>query len=191
MTAFIVEKASRGTWAQKLDKLGMRGSNTYPLFFDDCEVPPKTCSAASRQRQNVLMSGLDYERAVLSGGPLGIMAAAWMSSCPTCTTQAVRGHRRIPADAGQGRRHVLRPGNACRAYVYAVGPPATAPTMHARCARTPPAPSSTRPKGDLDGRRGDPDAGGVGYTNEYPTGRLWRDANSTKSAPAPPRSAAC
>ncbi|MBS0318483.1 MAG: acyl-CoA dehydrogenase family protein, partial [Proteobacteria bacterium] len=76
MTAFIVEKGFKGFSAgTKLDKLGMRGSNTFPLFFDNCEVPEENVMGGEGNGAKVLMSGLDYERAVLSGGPLGIMAA--------------------------------------------------------------------------------------------------------------------
>ncbi|MBN8284444.1 acyl-CoA dehydrogenase family protein, partial [Zoogloea sp.] len=76
MTAFIVEKGFKGfTHGSHLDKLGMRGSNTYPLFFDDCEVPEENVLGGVGNGTKVLMSGLDYERAVLCGGPLGIMAA--------------------------------------------------------------------------------------------------------------------
>src|SRR6476660_710657 len=76
MTAFIVEKGFKGFSAgTKLDKLGMRGSNTFPLFFDNCEVPEENILGGEGNGAKVLMSGLDYERAVLSGGPLGIMAA--------------------------------------------------------------------------------------------------------------------
>ena len=74
ITAFLVEKGFAGfSTAQKLDKLGMRGSNTCELVFQDCEVPEENVLGAGRQGVNVLMSGLDYERAVLAAGPLGIM----------------------------------------------------------------------------------------------------------------------
>src|SRR4051794_8382587 len=76
ITAFLIEKGMRGfSTAQKLDKLGMRGSNTCELVFENCEVPPENILAEEGRGVNVLMSGLDYERAVLAGGPLGIMAA--------------------------------------------------------------------------------------------------------------------
>ncbi|HZI84427.1 MAG TPA: acyl-CoA dehydrogenase family protein, partial [Casimicrobiaceae bacterium] len=76
ITAFIVEKGTRGfSTAQKLDKLGMRGSNTCELVFEDCELPTENVLSEEGQGVNVLMSGLDYERAVLAGGPLGIMAS--------------------------------------------------------------------------------------------------------------------
>src|SRR5260221_7414884 len=76
ITAFLIEKGMPGfSTAQKLDKLGMRGSNTCELVFEDCEVPAENILAEEGRGVNVLMSGLDYERAVLAGGPLGIMAA--------------------------------------------------------------------------------------------------------------------
>jgi len=76
ITAFIIEKGFKGlSFGNKLDKLGMRGSNTYPVFFEDCEVPAENVLGKEGGGVKVLMSGLDYERAVLSGGPLGIMAA--------------------------------------------------------------------------------------------------------------------
>ena len=109
MTAFIVEKGFQGfSHGTHLDKLGMRGSNTYPLFFEDCEVPAENVLGGEGNGVKVLMSGLDYERAVLSGGPLGIMAACMdvVVALPA-RPQAVRpGDRRIPAHAGQGGRHV-------------------------------------------------------------------------------------
>jgi isovaleryl-CoA dehydrogenase len=82
ITALLIEKGMKGfTTAQKLDKLGMRGSNTCELVFQDCEVPEENVLSEEGRGVNVLMSGLDYERAVLAGGPLGIMDA-----CPTCTS---------------------------------------------------------------------------------------------------------
>src|SRR5207253_3064586 len=76
ITAFLVEKGMKGfSTAQKLDKLGMRGSNTCELVFEDCELPAENVLSEEGQGVNVLMSGLDYERAVLAGGPLGIMVA--------------------------------------------------------------------------------------------------------------------
>jgi isovaleryl-CoA dehydrogenase len=76
ITAFLVEKGWKGfTYGAKLDKLGMRGSNTWPVFFDNVEVPAENVLGKEGGGVKVLMSGLDYERAVLSGGPLGIMAA--------------------------------------------------------------------------------------------------------------------
>src|SRR5205085_2635729 len=83
MTAFLVEKGTKGfSHGQHLDKLGMRGSNTYPLFFDECEVPEENVLGKVGEGVRVLMSGLDYERTVLSGGPLGIMAACMDAVVP-------------------------------------------------------------------------------------------------------------
>ena len=106
ITAFLVEKGFAGfSTAQKLDKLGMRGSNTCELVFQDCEVPEENILSSVGRGVNVLMSGLDYERAVLAAGPIGIMQACM--DALRARTQAVRpGDRRVPADAGQGGRHV-------------------------------------------------------------------------------------
>jgi len=87
ITAFLIEKGMPGfSTAQKLDKLGMRGSNTCELVFEDCEVPPGNILGAEGRGVNVLMSGLDYERAVLAAGPLGIMAACMMPRGPPVST---------------------------------------------------------------------------------------------------------
>ena len=87
VTAFIIEKGMKGfAPAQKLDKLGMRGSDTSELVFTDCEVPEENVLGAVGNGVNVLMSGLDYERVVLAAGPLGIMRPAWTWWCVTCTT---------------------------------------------------------------------------------------------------------
>ena len=112
ITAFIVEKGFQGfSVAQKLDKLGMRGSHTGELVFQDCEVPAENVLGGVGSGANVLMSGLDFERAVLSGGPLGIMARVHgRRPALRARAQAVRpGDRRVPADAGQARRHVHAP----------------------------------------------------------------------------------
>ncbi len=103
VTAFIVEKGMKGfSTAQKLDKLGMRGSHTGEMVFNNVEVPVENILGGLNNGAKVLMSGLDYERAVLTGGPLGIMQAVM-------EPQAVRPeHRRVPADPGQGGRHVHR-----------------------------------------------------------------------------------
>ena len=95
---------------QKLDKLGMRGSNTCELVFEDCEVPAENVLGRGNGGVRVLMSGLDYERAVLAGGPLGIMQACLDVGAALCArAQAIRpADRLVPAHAGQGRRHVRR-----------------------------------------------------------------------------------
>ena len=169
MTAFIVEKGFKGfSGGQHLDKLGMRGSNTFPLFFDDCEVPVETCSAAWQP-----MKSADERprlRARRAGGPLGIMAAAWTSSSPTCTSATVWPEPSANSSSCRARSPTcIRPA-ATRAYASMpwVGPATTAD--HARtlpgCGRGHPL---LRRK-DLDGRRAIQTLGGVGYTNEYPTG---------------------
>src|SRR5438132_5032698 len=83
VTALIIEKGFKGlSFGSKLDKLGMRGSNTYPVFFEDCEVPEANVLGVVGGGARVLMSGLDYERAVLAGGPLGIMRACFDVTLP-------------------------------------------------------------------------------------------------------------
>src|SRR2546427_6848105 len=123
ITAFIVEKGFKGfSTAQKLDKLGMRGSNTCELVFQDCEVPEENILSEAGQGVNVLMSGLDYERAVLAGCPLGIMQACMDVVVPYL-------HERKQFDQPIGEFQLMQGKladmyttlNACRAYVYAVG----------------------------------------------------------------------
>ena len=109
ITTFIVETDRKGfKVAQKLDKMGMRGSSTGELVFEDCEIPAENVLGAVGKGVNVLMSGLDYERAVLAAGPLGIMQSAMDIVVPYVhERQPVRpGDRRVPARAGQARRHV-------------------------------------------------------------------------------------
>ncbi len=111
ISAFIVERGWRGfTTAQKLDKLGMRGSSTCELVFDDCAVPAENRLGPENGGARVLMSGLDYERVVLSGGPIGLMAAALdLVLALRARAQAVRpAHRHVRADAGESGRHVYR-----------------------------------------------------------------------------------
>ena len=177
ITAFLIEKGMKGfSTAQKLDKLGMRGSNTCELVFEDCEVPAENVLGAEGRGVNVLMSGLDYERAVLAGGSLGIMAACIDVVLPVRPrAAAVRpADRRVPADAGQARRHVHDdervPGVRLR------GRAGVRPRRDAR-ARTPRARSSTpREKATWMAGEAIQCLGGNGYINDYPTGRLWRDA---------------
>jgi len=123
ITAFIVEKGMPGfTTAQKLDKLGMRGSNTCELVFQDCAVPAANVLGEEGRGVNVLMSGLDYERAVLAGGSLGIMAA-----CMDAVLPYIHERRQFDQPIGefqlmQGKvADMYTTMNACRAYVYAVG----------------------------------------------------------------------
>jgi isovaleryl-CoA dehydrogenase len=179
MTAFIVEKGMKGfSHGTHLDKLGMRGSNTYPLFFDDCEVPEENVLGGVGNGTKVLMSGLDYERAVLCGGPLGIMAACMdVGRALPARAQAVRpGDRRVPADAGQGRRHVFDLAGHPRLRVCR-GPACDAGD-HSRTLRKDAAGAILYSAEKATWMAGEAiqTLGGVGYTNEYPTGRLWRDA---------------
>ncbi len=176
ITAFIIERGMKGfSVAQKLDKLGMRGSNTGELVFEDVEVPFENVLHVEGKGVEVLMSGLDYERVVLAGGPLGIMAA-----CLDVAVPYVRERRQFGQAIGdfqlvQGKlADMYATMNACRAYVYAV---ATA------CDRG----ETTRKdaagcilyaaeKATLMALDAIQLLGGNGYMNEYPTGRLLRDA---------------
>ncbi len=179
MTAFIVEKGFKGfTCGSHLDKLGMRGSNTYPLFFDDCEIPEENVLGGVGQGVKVLMSGLDYERAVLCGGPLGIMAACMDVVVPYL-------HERKQFDTPIGEFQLMQgkvadmysTWQACRAYVYALGK-ACDNTDHARTLRKDAAGAILYAAEKATWMAGEAiqTLGGNGYINEYPTGRLWRDA---------------
>jgi len=180
ITAFLIEKGFPGfSTAQKLDKLGMRGSNTCELVFRDCEVPEDNIIGGMGRGVNVLMSGLDYERAVLAGGPLGIMAACMDVVIPYVHERKQFGQAIGEFQLMQGKlADMYTTMNACRAYVYAVG--------------------KALDRGDLKGTGARKDAagailysaekatwmageaiqalGGMGYINETPSGRLWRDA---------------
>ena len=179
ITAFIVEKGMKGfTAGNKLDKLGMRGSNTYPLFFENCEVPEENVLGKVNEGVKVLMSGLDYERAVLAGGPLGIMAA-----CMDVVLPYVHERRQFNQPIG---RFQLMEGKladmyttwqACRAYVYAVGQ-ACDRGDHARTLRKDAAGAILYSAEKATWMAGEAiqALGGVGYTKEFPVERLWRDA---------------
>jgi len=191
ITAFLVEKTFKGfSVAQKLDKLGMRGSHTGELVFQDCEVPAENILGGVDGRAldgvgrgvNVLMSGLDFERAVLSGGPLGIMSACMDAVVPYLHERKQFGQPIGEFQLMQGKlADMYSTMMACRAYVYEVGK---------QCDRS--------REGRIDVRTLRKDAaaailysaekatwmageaiqclGGNGYINDYPTGRLWRDA---------------
>ncbi|KEQ19614.1 isovaleryl-CoA dehydrogenase [Endozoicomonas numazuensis] len=176
ITAFIVERDFKGfSRAQKLDKLGMRGSNTCELVFEDCEVPEENVLGTVNEGVAVLMSGLDYERVVLSGGPTGIM-----QSCMDIVIPYIHDRKQFGQSIGefqliQGKvADMYSQMNASKAYLYAVA---------AACDRG----ESTRK--DAAGvilycaERATQMAldaiqilGGNGYINDYPTGRLLRDA---------------
>jgi len=179
MTAFIVEKGFKGfTHGKHLDKLGMRGSNTYPLFFEDCEVPAENVLGAEGGGTKVLMSGLDYERVVLSGGPLGIMAACMDVVVPYLHERQQFGQSIGEFQLMQGKlADMYSTFQACRAYGYAVAM-ACDRGDHARTLRKDAAGVIlyTAEKATWMAGEAVQSLGGVGYTNEYPTGRLWRDA---------------
>ncbi|PWV99037.1 isovaleryl-CoA dehydrogenase [Hoeflea marina] len=176
ITAFLIEKTMKGfSTAQKLDKLGMRGSNTCELVFEDCEVPYDNVLGEEGQGAAILMSGLDYERVVLAGGPLGIMAAAMDVVVPYVHERKQFGQPIGDFQLMQGKlADMYTTMNACRAYVYAVA---------AACDRG----ETTRKdsagcilyaaeKATQMALEAIQALGGNGYINDYPTGRLLRDA---------------
>jgi len=179
ITAFIIEKGFRGlSFGTKLDKLGMRGSNTYPVFFEDCEVPAENVLGGVGNGVKVLMSGLDYERAVLSGGPLGIMAACMDVVLPYVHERKQFGQSIGEFQLMQGKlADLYTTWQACRAYVYAVGQ-ACDRGDHARTLRKVAAGAILYSAEKATWMAGEAIQvlGGNGYINEYPTGRLWRDA---------------
>jgi len=179
MTAFIVEKGMAGfSHGHHLDKLGMRGSNTWPLFFDHCEVPEENVLGGEGNGAKVLMSGLDYERIVLSGGPLGIMAACLDVVVPFVHERKQFGQSIGEFQLMQGKlADMYSTFQACRAYGYAVAG-ACDRGDHSRTLRKDAAGVIlyTAEKATWMAGEAIQALGGVGYTSEYPTGRLWRDA---------------
>ncbi len=172
ISAFLIEKGMPGfSTAQKLDKLGMRGSNTCELVFRDCEVPAENVLGDLNKGVQVLMSGLDYERAVLAGGPLGIMQACMDTVVPYLHERVQFGQPIGEFQLMQGKlADMYTTMNACRAYVYAVGracdrgqttrKDAAGAILYA-------AEKATWMAGEAIQC-----LGGNGYVNEYPTGRL-------------------
>ncbi len=179
ITAFLVEKGFAGfSHGSHLDKLGMRGSNTFPLFFDDCEVPEENVLGGVGNGVKVLMSGLDYERAVLCGGPLGIMAACMDVVVPYLHERKQFGQAIGEFQLMQGKvADLYSTWQATRAYVYAVGR-ACDTADHARTLRKDAAGAILYSAEKATWMAGEAiqTLGGIGYTNEYPAGRLWRDA---------------
>jgi len=176
ITAFLVEKGMKGfSTAQKLDKLGMRGSNTCELVFRDCEVPVLNVLGQEGHGVKVLMSGLDYERAVLAGGPLGIMAACLDVVVPYVHERKQFGQPIGEFQLMQGKlADMYTTFSACRAYVYAVGQAldrGETTRKDAAGAILYAAEKATWMAGEAIQAMG-----GMGYINETPTGRLWRDA---------------
>jgi isovaleryl-CoA dehydrogenase len=176
ITAFVVEKGMKGfSTAQKLDKLGMRGSNTCELVLRDCEVPATNVLGEEGHGVKVLMSGLDYERAVLAGGPLGIMAACLDVVVPYVHERKQFGQPIGEFQLMQGKlADMYTTFSACRAYVYAVGQAldrGETTRKDAAGAILYAAEKATWMAGEAIQA-----LGGMGYINETPTGRLWRDA---------------
>ncbi len=176
ITAFLVERGMAGfSTAQKLDKLGMRGSNTCELIFENCFVPGDHVLGRVGGGVEVLMSGLDYERVVLAAGPLGIMAACLDLVVPFLHEREQFGQPIGEFQLMQGKlADMYVQANAARAYVYAVAAAcdrgetsrqdAAGCILHAAEAATQMALQAIQA------------LGGVGYTNDYPAGRLLRDA---------------
>lgn len=176
ITAFLIEQDMAGfSTGQKLDKLGMRGSNTCELIFDNCEVPFENVLGEEGKGVNVLMSGLDFERVVLAAGPVGIMAAAMDIVVPYIHEREQFGQPIGSFQLMQGKiADMYTTMNACRSYVYAVA---------AACDRG----ETTRKdsagcilyaaeKATQIALEAIQCLGGNGYINDYPAGRLLRDA---------------
>ena len=179
ITAFIVEKGMPGfSHGPKLDKLGMRGSNTYPLFFDNVEIPAENVLGSVGSGVNVLMSGLDYERAVLAAGPLGIMQACLDVAEPYLAERRQFGQPIGDFQLMQGKlADMYVTLSASRAYVYAVGRALDA-GYQGRSVRKDAAgailyAAENATRLALDAIQC---LGGNGYINDYPAGRLLRDA---------------
>jgi isovaleryl-CoA dehydrogenase len=176
ITAFLIEKSFKGfSTAQKLDKLGMRGSNTCELVFRDCEVPEENVLGELGKGVRVLMSGLDYERAVLAAGPLGIMQA-----CMDVVLPYVHERKQFDQPIGsfqlvQGKlADMYTTLNASKAYVYAVAKACDrGQTTRKDAAGAILYAAESATKVALDAIQL---LGGNGYINDYPTGRLLRDA---------------
>ena len=181
MTAFLIEKGMKGfSKGPHLDKLGMRGSNTYPLFFEDCEVPAENVLGGVGNGARVLMSGLDYERAVLSGGPLGIMQAVMDNVIPYVHERKQFGQAIGEFQLMQGKlADMYTVHQAARALAYTVAKNLDAlGTQHARHVRKDCAALIlwTAEKATWMAGEGIQIFGGNGYINDYPLARLWRDA---------------
>ena len=176
ITAFLVEKGFPGfATAQKLDKLGMRGSNTCELLFDDCEVPEENVLGGVGEGARVLMSGLDYERLVLAAGPLGLMQA-----CLDVVVPYVHERRQFDRPIGefqliQGKlADMYTTLNACRAYVYAVAQACDRGDVTRKDAAG--VILYAAEKSTWMALEAIQCLGGNGYVNEFPTGRFLRDA---------------
>lgn len=176
MTAFIVERDAPGfSRAQKLDKLGMRGSNTCELVFENCEVPEENVLGEVGRGVNVLMSGLDYERTVLSGGPVGIMQACLDVVVPYLHDRKQFGQSIGEFQLMQGKvADMYTELNASRAYLYAVARACDRNEESRKDAAA--VILYTAERATQMALQAIQTLGGNGYINEYPTGRLLRDA---------------
>jgi isovaleryl-CoA dehydrogenase len=176
ITAFLIERGMAGfRTAQKLDKLGMRGSNTCELIFEDCEVPAENLLGQVNQGAAVLMSGLDYERIVLAGGPLGIMQACLDVVLPYMHEREQFGRPIGTFQLMQGKlADMYTTMNACKSYVYftarASDRDETTRQDAAGCLLY------AAEKATWMALQAIQTLGGNGYINDYPTGRLLRDA---------------
>ena len=176
ITTFLIERGMAGfSVSKKLDKMGMRGSDTAELVFEDCDVPPENVIGAVGQGVAILMSGLDYERTVLAGGPLGIMQA-----CLDCVLPYVRERRQFGSPIGsfqlmQGKiADMVVALNSARAYVYAVARACdSGRTTRADAAGAILLASENAVRVSLEAIQA---LGGAGYTREWPVERFLRDA---------------
>jgi isovaleryl-CoA dehydrogenase len=176
ITAFIIEKSFKGFSASpKLDKLGMRGSSTSELVFVDCEVPVENVLGVAGNGVNVLMSGLDFERAVLAGGPIGLMQACLDLVLPYVHERKQFGQAIGEFQLMQGKlADMYTTLNACRAYVYAVAQACDAGNITRRDAAG--AILYAAERATELALQTIQCLGGVGYMNDSPAGRLLRDA---------------
>jgi len=176
ITAFLIERGFRGfSVSQKLDKMGMRGSDTAELVFTDCEVPAENVMGAEGQGAKILMSGLDYERAVLAGGPLGIMQACLDVVLPYVRERKQFGHAIGSFQLMQAKVADMYVAlNSARAYVYAVARACDAgKTTRFDAAGAILLASENAVKTSLEAIQA---LGGAGYTKEWPVERFLRDA---------------
>ncbi|HAJ18595.1 MAG TPA: acyl-CoA dehydrogenase, partial [Rhodospirillaceae bacterium] len=176
ITAFLVQKDFKGfSVAQKLDKLGMRGSHTGELVFEDCEVPEENILGGLNKGVKVLMSGLDYERAVLAAGPLGIMEACMDVVLPYLHERKQFGQAIGEFQLMQGKlADMYTTMNACKAYVYAVVKACDRGQTTRKDAAG--AILYAAEKATWMTLEAIQVLGGMGYINDSPTGRLLRDA---------------
>ena len=176
ITAFIIERDTKGfSVSPKLDKLGMRGSNTAELVFQDCEIPQDNVLGEINEGTKVLMSGLDYERAVLSGGPIGIMSSCWDIVMPYISERKQFGKPIGTFQLMQGKiADMYTTMNACKAYCYMVAKACDNGKITREDAAGVLLYSSE--KAVWMALEAIQCLGGNGYINDYPTGRLLRDA---------------